>query len=447
MKKATTSLILVIQLLLLFVFQSLNAWFTEFSNVDLTEIKDPLGLTANFQHMQKMFSVLTIVSGLFVLATVFYLAYQFKKPRESSRMETLPPLQSYLLQLKGSENQLKTLVQEQQLHVNEKEELNKSIVNNINSAVIVLNRHNRIDIFNPAAQEMFTQSFVNAKNNTLDKVLAAFPEIADFLDHHEGNKISGEVKTRQQVFYVHLNPLENIGQLILIREITEEKRREDIDRRNNNFIMLGEMAAFLAHEVRNSLGVIYGYSKTIKAESEKNKIDKVNKEINFLTTMMESFLNFSRPVQISRNEAVELTSLVQKVAAESDIAVTVEIADMPPGQEDTKKEFFLKTDPALIQSVFSNLMLNARQAGADLVQVAFSHAGDGLPEFTVSDNGNGINEENREKIWFPFFTTKTKGTGMGLPIIRKVINSLNGEITLEESSAKGTVFKLTFYPA
>ena len=76
----------------------------------------------------------------------------------------------------------------------------------------------------------------------------------------------------------------NIGTLLIFDDITDEKKREAIIQKNRNFIMLGEMAAFLVHEVRNSLGVIFGYTRTIDKEVE--KIEKVNKEIIFLTEMI-----------------------------------------------------------------------------------------------------------------------------------------------------------------
>lgn len=441
MKKATIILIVFIQIVFFLLFLSLNSWFVEFGETDLTKIKNPLTLTANIQKMQKIFSVLAIVTGVFLLFSVFYLAVQFKKPRSRSPNENVPPLENYLLQLKGSENQLKDLVQKQQADVIEKEELNKSIINHIDAAVIFLNQSRRIDIFNTVAQQLFSQSYSNAKNNLIDTVLKKFPGIVEVVNRHKESKFSGEVQTGPvsgltQTFFVHYNPLENIGKLLIIRDITEEKRKEEFERRNNNFIMLGEMAAFLAHEVRNSLGVIYGYTKTIKSEKELEKTKKVNKEINFLTAMMESFLNFSKPVKIHNREEVQLKKFFHSIAAET--GITLKCKSM-------EEESLLQTDLTLLHSIVSNLMINASDSGADTLNVTFQKKKSEPLEITLKDNGKGIAPENREKIWFPFFTTKAKGTGMGLAIIRKIITSLNGEISLVESDAQGTTFKLIFY--
>jgi len=148
--------------------------------------------------------------------------------------------------------------------------------------------------------------------------------------------------------------------------------------------------------------------------------------------MMEIFLNFSRPVTINKEEEIDLVTMLQKIAAEKEIA-----ADVPA------EPVFIKNDAVLVQSIFSNLVLNSKEAGADKIKVTFKK-GKNL-EISLNDNGKGIDPKIRGKIWYPFFTTRDKGTGMGLPSIRKVINTLKGEIALKESGSDGTTFKIVFY--
>jgi signal transduction histidine kinase len=439
MKKTTIILLLVIQIVLLFIFQNIQTVFKEIEEIDITKIRNPYKFTEDIKRIRKIFSALAIAMGLLVIGTGFYLVILYKKSRTKPEHDAIPPLQDYLLELKGSETQLKHLVEEQRVHVTEKEELNKSIIDNINSAVIFINQGGRIDIFNTVAEQLFSQSFANARNSFPAKILSGFPEIVEFVQTHKGEKISREIAANEGIFFVDLNPLENIGQLLLIKDITEEKKREEIERRNANFVMLGEMAAFLAHEIKNSLGVIYGYTKTIKGDREKT--GKVNKEVNFLTAMMESFLNFSRPVRVDIEETIDLVDLFKRIAAERDIEIEL---DSDRGEADLS----IKSDPALIRPVFSNLLLNSREAGADRVTVTFKTFKKDKTknlEIILQDNGRGIDDRIREKIWYPFFTTKEKGTGMGLAIIRKIITTLNGEISLEGTGPGGTTFKIIFY--
>jgi signal transduction histidine kinase len=432
MKKTTTILLLVLELLLLIIFQNIYSLFKEFGEVDLRQINDPSRLMDNIKSITRMFSALFIVTSLFFIATALYLGFQFKRSKLKPEIGGIPPLQDYLLELKGSERELKDLVEKQQVHVITKEELSKSIINNINSAVIFLNRSGRIDIFNAVAEQLFSQSFANARNNLPAKVFAKFPGIGEFLEENENQKISKEILTNDRVFFVDLNPIENIGQLVIIKDITEEKKREEIDRRNSNFIMLGEMTAFLTHEIRNSLGVIYGYTRTIKTDPDKT--GKVNKEINFLTVLMESFLNFSRPIEVEKKQEVNLAELLDKLSHE--LGITLDLGT---------RDSVLESDPALLHSVFLNLLLNSKEAGADRVTITFKKKKNQDLEIFFQDNGKGIDVELKEKIWYPFFTTKEKGTGMGLAIIRKVVNTLKGEIFLAETGPGGTTFKIIFY--
>lgn len=435
-KTSVIILILVIEIVLLFVFQNIHVWFKELGDVDFRMIRNPLAVQTNIQKMAKLFSSISLALGVFILGTGFYLGMQFKKPKTSDTTVNMPPLQDYLLQLKGSETQLKNLVAQQREDVIEKEELNKIIINNINAAVIFIDSSNRIDIFNLEAQEMFSRSYVMAKNSTLEKALHDFPAVVQFVDKHLNQDASGEIHENERVFAVDMNPIEKIGQFIFIRDITDEKRREEFERRNENFIMLGEMAAYLAHEVRNSLSVMYGYTGTIKGKADKAKAEKVNKEINHLSAMMESFLNFSKPVKSSSPEVLDLVQIVTRAAEESGLLLE---------REDTLETVELKADLALVRAIFSNIFINAKEAGADKMVVQFEKPRDNTLEITLSDNGSGMDKEIIDKIWFPFFTTKGKGTGMGLAMIRKITTALNGEITLLDSSKEGTAFLLTFY--
>ncbi|MGE5343116.1 MAG: sensor histidine kinase [Candidatus Omnitrophota bacterium] len=433
MKKIAVILGMVVEIGLLFLFQNIHFLFQEIERRNVGAIRDPLRFLDDIRRMGKVFSTLTVVTGLIFIGSGLYLVYLYRKNNAKSEdQQEIPPLHGYLLQLKDSENQLKNLVKQQTEHVLEKEELNRSIISNINAAVIFLNQAGRIEIFNAVAEQLFGQSYANARNNRPDIILAAFPEIVQFIEANQGKKISGEVIAKEQIFNVDLIPIEHVGRVLLIKDITEERKREEIQCRNSNFVMLGEMAAFLAHEVRNSLGVIYGYTRTI--ETDKEKTGKITKEIHFLTAMMENFLSFSKPVKVSGKEEIDLVDLLKKVAGENGVEMSL-----------NREQMVVESDVTLMRSVFSNLILNSVQAGASTIQVEFNTVKDQWLDILLKDNGKGIDPQTVEKIWYPFFTTKDKGTGMGLAIIRKILNTLNGEISLKESSPQGTTFEVIFY--
>lgn len=430
MKKSVVILLLIIQLFLLIIFHNIYSLFKGFEGMEITEISNRSKIMDNIKRIKEIFLSLSLALGVFFIITSFYLIYMFKKSKSEEKVKTIPPLQNYLKELKDSELELKDIAAKQEAYAYEKEELNKSIINNINSAIIFLNNSERIDIFNSIAEILFLQSYANAKNNTLNIILSKFPEIIDFVKKNKGGKVYSEIISNKKVFFVDIIPIKNIGKLIMIKDVTEEKKREEINRMNKNFIMLGEMTTFLTHEIRNSLGVIYGYTKTIKSESE--KMDKVNKEINFLSSMMETFLNFSKPVNIDRKEKIELADLFKKISLEKEIEINL-----------INEDIVIKNDETLIKSVFLNLVLNSKEAGANKIDIEFKKNKN--IELIFKDNGRGFDMKIKDNIWYPFFSTKKKGTGMGLAIVKKIIISLNGEISLISSDKNGTSFKIVFY--
>ncbi|MCK5004721.1 MAG: sensor histidine kinase, partial [Candidatus Aminicenantes bacterium] len=85
------------------------------------------------------------------------------------------------------------------------------------------------------------------------------------------------------------------------------------------------------------------------------------------------------------------------------------------------------------------------EAGASLIKADFTDTDDKLIKLEIQDNGKGIQDTDLDKVWYPFYTSKPKGTGMGLAIVKKIVNFLNGEINIIKSDNKGTIFQLTFY--
>jgi signal transduction histidine kinase len=382
-----------------------------------------------FRSLKKILTGLTVSLGIFIIACGLYLAVLLRKKGAPQPGEAIPPLQDYLLQIRNSEQELKTQVAAQSLSSTKIGELNKSIINTIQLAVIFTDAAGKIEIFNPAAQKYFGRSFAAAKNNPLSGVLGAYPELLAFIAG-AGKKASAEIESNGRIFLSDVVPVGRSGCLAVVRDISSERKKERIQRLNANLMMLGEMAAALAHEIRNSLGVVLGYSKAIKAEPAKTA--KINREIHFLSAMMESFLQFARPVDKIKRSAVLLGPLISASAAAHGLAVRL------PG-----RDLSIQSDPLLLNVVFSNLALNASQAGATRLDVDFS-SGE-TDTITVGDDGPGIAAAVREKIWLPFFSTREKGTGMGLATVKKLVSALNGDIQLLDDGNPGARFRIVFY--
>ncbi len=379
-------------------------------------------------------SGLTLLLGVLILITGIYLVVIFRKKRSNESEIQVPLLQNYLMKLEDSKKVLKKTLEKQKADVVRSDEINRTIINNIEAAIIFVNKMGRIDIFNDFAQKIFKIKFVSAKNEIIDSVLGNYPEICKFISSVKSGSSIKEIKSLGMIFLVEVTSIKAGGKIILIRDVSERKLRDSLKNQKKSFETLGEMTLFLTHEIRNSLGVIYGYTKTF---GEKNtKIDKVNKEIQFLSGMMESFLNFSKPLEVRDKNSVLITELIKKIGLDYNIGIDV-------GEK--SKKVFLNTDKELISSVFSNLIKNAKESGADKIFVTIKKGDANRLTINFSDNGRGIKKELREKIWLPFFTSRDKGTGMGLAIVKKIVHSLNGEIVLVKSGDNGTEFSLSFF--
>jgi signal transduction histidine kinase len=307
-----------------------------------------------------------------------------------------------------------------------------------------------VETFNPAAQRLFGRSFAAARNAPLASVLAGHPELARFI-LDAGLRSAAEIESGPFVFAVEVVPIaaerdgapgdaahaggdrkepadgSPRGRLALVRDVSEERRRERVRRQGESLMMLGEMAASLAHEVRNSLGVILGYSKAMSGETA-----KIIREVQFLTEMMEGFLRFARPVDKVARKPVALGPLAAAAGAAHELAV--ELPDASPQ---------VQSDPLLLNVVLGNLALNARQAGAQRLRVRFAA---GPPAaMVIADDGPGIPAANAQKVWLPFFSSRDKGTGMGLATVKKLLSALGADIQLLNPGEPGAQFKITFY--
>lgn len=391
----------------------------------------------SFQGMRKVLSLLVLVLGLALVVSGFTLVSLLRRRKPEEPAGAVAPLQDYLADLKNSQAELQEIVASERRSSCRQEELNRSILNIVPLGVIYLSAGGRVELFNPAAQKLFGRSLAAVKNLPLSQALPGHDGLAAFI-LGAGSRSHAEFESGQVVLAVDVVPVgtgnegpdADAGRLALVRDVSEERLRERVRRQNENLIMLGEMAAALAHEVRNSLGVILGYTKGLGGEAEKKS--KVVGEVQFMTDMMESFLRFARPVDKVARQPVEIGALLQAAAAAHGLAV-----DLPPGRLE------LASDPLLLNVIFSNLALNARQAGAARLTAAFVPGE--APALRIGDDGPGIPVANAEKIWLPFFSSRDKGTGMGLATVKKLAGALGADIRLENPGEPGASFKLTFY--
>ncbi len=226
-------------------------------------------------------------------------------------------------------------------------------------------------------------------------------------------------------------------------EITERKRAEAQLREQETLARLGEMAAVVAHEVKNPLAGIRGALQVIGGRMEEGAperavIDDIQTRIDALNQMVQDLLVFARPnpPTMTPTDVTALLSGTASMLRQDPAWVNVEI--VLPDEGPT-----LWLDAVQLQVVLFNLLVNAAQAmnGQGRVEVTVETT-DAWCEIAVRDNGPGFDSDTRNKLFEPFFTTKHRGSGLGLSTAKRVVEMHHGTLTADVGDGGGAVMRI-----
>ena len=239
------------------------------------------------------------------------------------------------------------------------------------------------------------------------------------------------------------------GAICLFTDLTAVKELEEQLRLKESLAVVGELTAGIAHEFRNGLATIQGYSKLfdLKAlpEQYRKYVEGIRDETQALSEVVTNFLNFARPAQMTLTD-VDLGAVCERAAEEirddaralgGDVAVNGEFG-------------VIAGDEVLLRQAFSNLLRNALEACAGAAKpprIAIEAELDQVAKqsrIAVNDNGPGIAPALRERVFRPFFTmNKRNGTGLGLALVQKIVVSHNGRIVVGTSPEGGASLQIT----
>ncbi len=336
------------------------------------------------------------------------------------------------------------------------EALKGAILDTAFDAVITMDGEARVMEFNPAAERMFGHRRGDAIGRDLAELVippslrrAHREGLARYLATGEGPVIGRTVELTGQRADGSEFPVEVVIARIphpgapvftgFIRDITERKRAQEELGRREALASLGQMAALVAHEVRNPLAGIGGVVQILGSRLPADSSDRVAvtgvlRRIEALDAKIEGLLRFARPSQ-PRFAAISVHALLRDTAGllaadkeMGDVEVSISGEDLTvPGDDDLLKEVFL------------NLFLNAAEAMDHKggIRVAVS-AGSDRCRIAVRDQGPGVPPQARARVFEPFFTTKPRGTGLGLAIARRVVEDHGGAIEISCPAEGGT---------
>ena len=279
---------------------------------------------------------------------------------------------------------------------------------------------------------------------------------------HLPNRAEMRLKNTGKVIGYTLSQVRNnrgeiTGAALFFKDLTRVEQLEERERLRDRLAALGEMAAAIAHEVKNPLAgieVMAGILKRQLADSPdaQSILGDIIKEAKMANAIVLEVLDFVRPIRL-QVENISITDAIRDAVAlaeghvqRGNVRVAVECSDNLPA---------IQGDPHQLRQIFTNLLMNAFEAlnGDGVVKIAATVLNEEGPaggeaqgpmvQVEVTDNGPGMPAEVLEKIFSPFFTTKPQGSGLGLAIVRKIVDAHDGRIDVGVLDGGGTRFRVT----
>ena len=376
-------------------------------------------------------------------------------------------------ELGGSFNEMAVSLKEMIYKIEESQKRYRTLFEGAGDAIFLLEAEGenagRIISANKAAADMHqytVDELLELNIQDLDTPAAAAEAPARIQRILDGEWITAEITHQRRdgsVFPVALSAglLEFEDQKYILafdKDVTERKQAEEALQRAEQLVRVGEMAAGLAHEIKNPLAGIKVSIEVLASELELKPEDekvcrKIVDEIDRIETLLKSLLNYARP-PAPQNAPLDVNKVIE--AAVKAAAFSLKRPTQGPGSEPVKDIQFVTdlsdqlpqvvADRAQLQQVILNLLLNAvyavQQAGT--ISVTTSVEGHGSIQIVVSDTGKGIAEQDFDRIFQPFFTTKPrgKGTGLGLSICKRLIEQQNGTINVARNPEGGSTFTI-----
>jgi len=379
-------------------------------------------------------------------------------------------LSSYLAEeLRRSSDKLRA----KQYDLDQLELLNRNIVQSMSSGLITLNNQLEITYVNPAAELISGFRNEDLEGSHIGDI---FPAIVSHLrlgDHgsggHEGvahlqegididfkRRDGGRLNLGFSQSILRDPGGKEIGLVLIFQDLTEFRQMQEQIRRMDRLAVAGELAAGIAHEIKNPLASLSGSIQMLKDDlefepTEQRLMDITMREAERINGLVNEFLMFSRPEKtvdqsVEVNEVISDTLEMLKNSPELSRPIRID--------KNFADNLWVYIDSQRLQQVIWNLVLNAVQemknsgrlsiGTAIRTELGSGNSQEKLAEISISDTGPGILLENQGKVFDPFFTTKEQGTGLGLTIVHRIVENYGGKIYLESDGRSGTTFRLHF---
>jgi PAS domain S-box-containing protein len=363
-----------------------------------------------------------------------------------------------------------------------KQDFGLKILNSLRCGILSVDLQKEITAINDIAQRIFELENVNQLGRRVEEVFGHQPQLLQILnDAYQMKNLPTraelELNTKEgngrtvgyTISFIKQDDGSVEGISVFLKDLTLVEQMNEQEKLKDRLAALGQMAAGLAHEIRNPLAAIELTTSLIKRRLSEHpahvaQLELIHSEVRKMNKIVSDCLEFVRPVKVC-TDRVDLQALLEE-------SLTNSLSTVHKGNVQIRKTYHatppVSLDRGQMKQVLVNILINALQATDEhgILEIACGpssyfqkngfYANPGHAEknlslqvnlapyawVKISDNGHGISEDFLSKIFYPFFTTKEKGSGIGLAIAQKIIDSHRGSIDVESEVGKGTTFTI-----
>lgn len=348
-----------------------------------------------------------------------------------------------------------------QLEVKEKDikelkNINNLIVDNIKTGLLTLDQNLKVIQSNQALKDILQQDLTQMGVGSLVDMESLKEDLAKKPVITKSVQVTIDEELRHlEILVSKLNLAEEeSGYLLLVQDVTERKQIEDRLKNQEKLAAVGQLAAGIAHEIRNPLASMSGSIQLLatsfeQLDDEQKKLISITlKETDRLNNLISEFLEFVRP-NLPREDKVDIAKLLRDCLELLQLNKSLVTPILDLNIQSTKS---IQGNRDKLKQVFLNIMINACHAMEKVdsphLKVTAMQDGEQI-EVHIKDNGMGMDEKTRSKIFEPFFTTKPRGTGLGLAIVHKILEAHDAIVNVESKqsqagAAGGTEFIMKF---
>lgn len=338
-----------------------------------------------------------------------------------------------------------------------------NVISSMRSGLVAVDLAGRVVAINAAAEHILRVKSRDAVGRDCDEILAGSTQRSPLrrclqdgsveVREREIEDADGDAHIVESSVSPILDSRGNIrGAVEIFQDMTEVKRLRERLHRMDKLAAMGEMAATIAHEIRNPLNGIEGFAslleRDLEPDDERRKFaGYIVDGVRALNKTVTEMLTYTRPQKLSIRD-VCINDVVSSAVlfAEQDLQQR-QVTNLVVHTERDRENTVVQADPDQLRQALLNIILNATQVMSDGGEIRVfvragvrGHAGPDVVEIGIADNGPGMDDDVKSKIFNPFFTARSGGTGLGLAIVHKIVDLHSGDIAVDTQLGRGTTF-------